>query len=65
MTQEEPKVSKDGRYEVRHIARVLDVGRSTVYDYEKRGLITFRTKKSNGRNFLTGMDILKIWKSEH
>jgi len=62
MRSEEPQASPSGRYGVTKAAHLLGVSTSTIYRYEKAGILQARTRKANRRKFYTGSDIIKAWR---
>jgi len=61
MIATEPKVSVTGRYSIAKTAKILEVHRCTVYNYNKNGALLIYHNKINNRPFIKGSDILKVW----
>ena len=64
MITTEPKVDKDGRYSAKEAASLLGVSRSTLARDVKAGKIKCGIRRSNGRRFYLGMEIVRYWKAE-
>ena len=64
MTTTEPKVDKDGRYSTEQAAKMLGISRRTLDGHAKIGKIRYGRRRSNGRRFYTGMEIVRYWRSE-
>lgn len=64
MTVIEPKVDKDGRYSAKEAANLLGVSRSTLARSVKAGKIKCGIRRSNGRRFYLGMEIVRYWRAE-
>jgi len=65
MVNEEPKVSPNARYSIGEAAQILGVHRNTLRRYTNTGPtgISCGFRKSNGRKFYTGKDIIKFWRA--
>ncbi len=65
MVNEEPQVSPTARYSIGEAAQILGVHRNTLRRYTNAGPtgITCNFRKSNGRRFYTGLDIVKFWRA--
>ncbi|MDE6183214.1 MAG: helix-turn-helix domain-containing protein [Rikenellaceae bacterium] len=64
MTATEPKVDKDGRYSTKETAKMLGISRRTLDDHARIGKIKYGRRRSNGRRFYTGMEIVRYWRAE-
>lgn len=66
MVVDEPKVSPTGRYSIGQAADILGVHRNTLRRHTNTGPtgITCQHRKSNGRKFYTGLEIVKFWKAQ-
>lgn len=64
MTPFEPKVSPTGRYSIPETMKALGISRPTLLSYTKRGLIRNGVRKTNGRWFYVGNEIIRCWKSQ-
>lgn len=57
-----PQVSKDGRYTVKETCQLLGIrSRNTLRSYVAQGLIREGRRRSNGRPFYVGSEIIKCW----
>ena len=56
-----PKVKLRGRYSPSETARLLGIGRTTLYEYTKQQKIFFRYNVILKRRFYTGMEIKRFW----
>ena len=65
MTNKEPKVDLTGRYELREASAVLEIDKSTLLRWTKLGVVKAGVKRSNGRKFWTGAELVRIWKSTY
>lgn len=65
MVNEEPKVSPTARFSIGEAAEILGIHRNTLRRHTNVGPagIDCRHRKSNGRKFYTGSDIVKFWKA--
>ena len=61
MTSTRPVVELDGKYTQGQVARLLGIDRHTVKNYERDGLLPFRTRKAGKRAVTTGADIMRLW----
>lgn len=66
MVVDEPKVSPTGRYTIGQAAEILGVHRNTLRRYTNTGPtgITCQHRKSNGRKFYTGLEIVRFWRAQ-
>ena len=65
MTKNEPKVEMSGRYELREASAALEVDKSTLLRWTKLGLAKAGIKRTNGRKFWTGAELVRIWKATY
>lgn len=65
MTQIQPNVFPEGRYELKQAAEALKIDRSTLLRYTHRGKIRCNIRKSNGRRVWTGAEIIRFWRAEY
>lgn len=57
-----PKVSADGRYSVKETCSLLGIkSRNTLTSYVRQGLIREGRRRTNGRPFYTGKEIIRCW----
>lgn len=65
MVNEEPKVSPTARFSISEAAEILGVHRSTLRRHTNVGPtgISCSYRKSNGRKFYTGLDIIRFWRA--
>lgn len=62
MTNERPKVERDGRYSIKDTASLLSVSTMTIRRHTKAGLLACEKWPHNGRTFYTGKEILRYWR---
>lgn len=62
MVNEEPKVSPSARYSIEEAAALLGIHRNTLRRHTNTGPtgISCSFRKSNGRRFYTGLEILRF-----
>lgn len=63
MVNIEPQVSPQGRYGLTEAAKALGINPSTLQRYTERGLIKCSIRKSNGRRFWTGAELIRLWRA--
>ncbi len=65
MVNEEPKVSPSARYSIEEAAALLGIHRNTLRRHTNTGPtgISCSFRKSNGRRFYTGLEILRFWRA--
>lgn len=63
MTETMPKVDPKGRYELKAAAEALELNRTTLCHYRKKGLIKAERRVTNGRAVYTGAEIIRFWKA--
>lgn len=65
MVSEEPKVSPTARFSIGEAAEILGIHRNTLRRHTNVGPtgIDCKYRKSNGRKFYTGLDIVKFWRA--
>lgn len=65
MVNEQPQVSPTARYSIQEAAAILGVHRNTLRRHTNIGPtgITCQHRKSNGRKFYTGLEIVKFWRA--
>ena len=64
MTAIRPDVKPDGRYSIAETCQFLGFkSRNTLRSYVEKGLIKQGIRKSNGRPFYLGSEIVKCWSS--
>lgn len=59
-----PEVQLTGKYSSAETAKLLGVHRNSIINYTRAGLLKYGIRKSNGRKFFRGVDILYFWRSE-
>ncbi|MCH5346224.1 MAG: helix-turn-helix domain-containing protein [Muribaculaceae bacterium] len=64
MVTEMPKVQPHSRYNVTQTCRLLGIHRNSLRKYSETGRIKFGVRKSTGRRFYQGNDIIKFWTSQ-
>ncbi len=64
MTSARPDVKPDGRYSINETCQFLGIkSRNTLRAWVNQGLIRQGTRKTNGRPFYLGSEIIKCWSS--
>lgn len=63
MTSKEPNVLPTAKYELKEVARLLDVHKSTVLRWTKLGYMNCSIRKTNHRRVWTGAEITKVWRA--
>ena len=65
MVNDEPKVSPTARYSIGEAAAILGIHRNTLRRYTNIGPIGIKCqfRRSNGRKFYTGLEIVKFWRA--
>lgn len=61
MTATQPEVTATGRYSIVDTAKKLGVSRRTVERYIEEKKLKAQVRKINGKRYVTGTEILKIW----
>ena len=64
ITAIEPNVSLNGRYSVTEASALLGIDRKTLRNHALEGRIRFGIRRTNGRKFFCGRELLRYWKSE-
>lgn len=62
ITPFEPQVIDTGRYSTMETCRLLGVHRNTLQRYTEKGLIRCGFRKSTGRKYYLGSEILRFWR---
>ena len=65
MVNEEPNIPPTARYTIGEAARILGIHRNTLRRHTNTGPtgIDCQHRRSNGRKFYTGLEIVKFWRS--
>lgn len=65
MVNEQPQIPPSARYTIQEAAQILGISRNTLRRYTNIGPTGIRCsyRKSNGRKFYTGLDIVKFWRA--
>lgn len=65
MVNEQPNISPTARYGIGEAAKILGIDRKTLRRHTNIGPtgITCQYRKSNGRKFYTGLEIVKFWRA--
>lgn len=65
MVIDEPKISPTARFSISEAAEILGVHRNTLRRHTNVGPTGIKCshRKSNGRKFYTGLDIIKFWRA--
>lgn len=61
MTSEEPKVTLNGRYSVREAGEILGVNRCTINRWIACGELMCGVRRTNGRRFIYGRELIRFW----
>ncbi len=64
MITDMPHVALEGRYSVTEASALLGIDRKTLRVHTLANRIKFGIRRSNGRKFYTGRELLRYWKSE-
>lgn len=59
-----PDINPNARYNLTQTARLLDINRSTLYRYICVGAVKVNIRKVGGK-FITGQEIINIWKNQY
>ncbi len=62
MTNEVPQVNETGRYDAAATCAALQIDRTTLWRYTKKGLILPSFRRT-GKKFYKGSEILRFWRS--
>lgn len=65
MIETEPHVITTGRYPISKASEILGINRKTLYRHTIDGLIKCGFRRTNGRKFYTGGEILRYWKAQY
>lgn len=60
-----PNIEPEGRYNMVESARILGISRSTLYRYMVDGKVKFGIRKVNGSKYITGLQIVQIWRNQY
>ena len=61
MTATQPEVTATGRYSIQDTAKQLGVSRRTVERFIEDKKLKAHVRKINGKKYITGSEILKVW----
>lgn len=64
MTPHEPKVAATNRYSIGQAAELLGIHRNTLHKWWEAGMIKCGFRRSSGRKFFTGREILRFWNAQ-
>ncbi len=64
MVTELPSINPAGRFTVIQTAKILGMGRQTVYDRIRRGDIHACSRGDNSRAFIKGVELIRFFNSE-
>lgn len=60
-----PKIDPSARLELREAAAALNVDKSTIQKWTKDQRLRCGVKKSNGRKYWLGSELIRFWKAEY
>lgn len=63
MTNTRPECRLNGRYSTKETCAFLGIRRSTLYNWQAKGIITPHFRKVNNRPYFLGEDIINIYDS--
>lgn len=63
MVANEPQITPSAKFELREVAKILDVHASTVLRWTRMGLMNCTIRKTNHRRVWTGAEIIKVWRA--
>jgi len=65
MVNEQPQIPANARYSIEQAAEILGIHRNTLRRYTNTGPtgIKCQFRKSNGRKFYTGLEIVRFWRA--
>lgn len=61
MTATQPEVTATGRYSIQDTATQLGISKRTVERYIEEKKLKAQVRKLNGKKYVTGTEILKVW----
>lgn len=64
MTHREITLNRADKFSTTEAARILGVSRPTIYSYVSQGLLKYKTRRSNGRRYYTGAELMRFWNCE-
>ncbi len=62
MTPTLPQIAKLGRYDTKTTSQMLGISVRTLQNHTKGGLIKCGRRRSNGRPFYEGSEIIRYWR---
>ncbi len=65
MITTKPEVEPTGRYSINETAIKLGISRRTVERYIKNEDIKAQVRKIDGKHYVTGIEILKVWNQSY
>ena len=65
MTNVEPKVRPEGRYNMNETATLLGIHRNTLRTYTDKGYIKCRYRKRTLAKFYLGEEVLRFWRESY
>lgn len=63
MIEREPIVDVNGKYELLAVSSILQVSRSSVLRWTKKGLMRCNVRRCNNRKVWSGSEILRFWRA--
>ena len=64
MVNQEPNVTKTGRYSISETCKLLGIHRHTLRSYTNRGCIHCAFRRSTTRKYYSGNEILRFWRAQ-
>ena len=64
MISTEPQIPLNARYELRQVAEILRVDRSTILRWTHTGMMSCSIRRANRRRVWTGAEIIRVWRSQ-
>lgn len=61
MTKERPDIRPAGRYSITEAAAILGMSRQHMNRLANTGAVRSAIRKSNGRRYVTGLEIMRVW----
>lgn len=65
MIAHEPQVQPTERFAIGEAAKILGVTRNTLSRWIREGYVKFGIRKCNGRKFIIGQELVKVWRMQY